>query len=315
MRKTAVVFPGQGSQFVGMGKELWEASRRAREFLHEADHVLGFPLSRLCLEGPVEDLNLTANTQPAVLAVSVALYEALYEEGLRPWVVAGHSLGEYTALVAARSLGFGDACRLVAKRGRFMQEAFPPGRGGMMAVIGMDRYQLGKALEAAKGSGPVEAVNFNCPGQVVISGEVSALERASEVALAMGARRVIRLDVSGPFHSSLMQPAAELLRQELRGIRILPPALPIVGNVSGDYLRTPEEIREELARQVASPVLWEDSIRRMWEDGVQVFVEVGPSAVLGGLIKRTLPKAEVISCDVRKPLNLYLEMLKGVLLI
>ncbi len=288
MSKLAFLFPGQGAQYVGMGADLARAYREARETFDEADEVLGFSLSRLCFEGPAERLQETPITQPAILTASVACLRILERYGWRADVVAGLSLGEYTALVAAGALRFRDAVALVHKRGRFMEEAVPAGQGAMAAVIGLDREAVAEACRrgAAASGLVVEAVNFNCPGQVVIAGHAAAVERAGDEARALGARKVVPLAVSGPFHSSLMASARERLAAELERVPMADAAVPVVANVSGTCVRTAAEIRRALVEQVARPVLWEDGVRRMIADGVDHFVEVGPGTVLTGFLRK-----------------------------
>ncbi|ABO50590.1 [Acyl-carrier-protein] S-malonyltransferase [Desulforamulus reducens MI-1] len=287
MTKVAFVFPGQGSQYVGMGRELYNNFQVVRETMEEADDSLGFGLTKLCFEGPVEELNSTVNTQPALLAVSVAALRVLQQEcGILPSVLAGHSLGEYSALVAAGSVHFSDAVKVVRQRGLFMQEAAPVGSGGMAAVLGLAREKVVACCLEASSHGVVEPVNFNCPGQVVIAGEQEALQQAMELCRAAGAKRAIALAVSGPFHSSLMRPAGERLAPILEEIEICDPAIPVIANVSADYVRTVQEVKQSLAKQVSGAVLWEDSIQRMATEGINTLVELGPGKVLCGLVKK-----------------------------
>lgn len=290
----AFVFPGQGSQYVGMGKELFDNYPIAADILKRADEVMGFSLSRLCFEGPEEVLNLTVNTQPALLAVSFACLEVLRTAGMpEPVAVAGHSLGEYSALVAAGSLSFEDALRLVRLRGKYMQEAVPPGEGGMAAVLGLPAETVVELCREARGAGLVEAVNLNCPGQVVVAGEISGLKEAEQIARKAGASRFIYLPVSAPFHSSLMLSAGEKLAEDLERVEIKEPALQVVANASAAPVQTGPEIMASLVRQVYSPVRWEESIQRMLSNGVNVFIEVGPGRVLCGLIKKISRAATV----------------------
>ncbi|MGO0122171.1 ACP S-malonyltransferase [Desulfothermobacter acidiphilus] len=283
----AGVFPGQGSQYVGMGLDLYERYEVAREVFVEADAILGFPLSRLCFEGPAGLLSQTMNTQPAILTVSVACWRVYLEQGGKlPEAVAGHSLGEFSALVAAEVLDFPTALRLVRRRGELMQEAIPLGEGGMLALLGLPQGKLERVLAAGRGSGVVEVANFNCPGQIVLSGHIAALEVAAQSAKEEGAKKTVLLPVSGPFHSSLMRRAAELFSQELEGVALKKPAFPVVLNVTADYAYRASDIKKALMKQMTSPVRWEESVRRLIQDGVTVFVELGPGKVLTGLIRR-----------------------------
>jgi len=285
--KIAFVFPGQGSQYVGMGKELCEKYPEAAAVYEQADAILGFSLSRLCFEGPREELDQTAITQPAVLTTSIACLAALQKAGgPTPAAVAGHSLGEYSALVAAGSLSFADAVRLVRKRGQFMQEAVPMGVGGMAAVIGLTGKEVAAVCAAAGGAGVVETANLNCPGQVVIAGTKEGLNAAEPLLKEAGAKRVIPLAVSAPFHSSFMLPAGERLAAELEQITLSEPSLPVVANMSADYVGTVSEIKASLIKQVSSPVRWEECIMRLVNDGIEAFIEVGPGKVLSGLNKK-----------------------------
>jgi [acyl-carrier-protein] S-malonyltransferase len=296
--RVAIVFPGQGSQFVGMGRALAEASAAARGVFDRADAALGAPLSALCFEGPADRLEDTFNAQPAILTASIAAWEALQEratgigERVAPVVVAGHSLGQFTALVAAGSLDFAEALRLVRERGRLMKEAGKERPGGMAAVLGLDAAALEAVCAEARSEGVVVVANDNCPGQTVISGELGALARASELARARGAKRVARLPISIASHSPLMAHASTRLADLIGGIPLRAPRLPIVANTSGRPLTTVEEIRAELAHHVERPVQWTRSVQSMIDAGAETFVEVGPGQVLSGLIKR-------ISRDVR----------------
>lgn len=288
----ALVFPGQGSQTVGMGTALSEASPAARETLREADDELGFALSRLLVEGPATELDDTFNAQPAILAVSIASLRALEERAtaedvrIAPLVVAGHSLGQFSALVAADVIDFRDALRLVRERGRLMKEAGTKRPGGMAAVIGLDDERLVEICREAETAGIINVANANCPGQTVISGEVAALERAMELAKAAGARRVARLPVSIASHSPLMADVSRQLGELIGGIELRDPSVPVVGNVSGAPVTTAEGVRSELAHHVERPVNWTASVRAMIDLGVTTFVELEPGQVLSGLIKR-----------------------------
>ena len=293
--KKAFVFPGQGAQRVGMIKDLYDGYASVRRLFEEADDALGFSLTRLCFEGPDEELMMTYNTQPAILTASTACSLVLQEEGLRPDIVAGHSLGEYSALVAAESVSFADAVRTVRQRGRFMQEAVPLGEGAMAAILGLDEDRI-KAVCAEVGSrdGTVEAVNFNCPGQIVIAGAAKAVEAAVDALKAAGAKRAVMLNVSAPFHSTLMRPAAERLAEVLDTIVIKDAKVPVAANVDGQLETAADVIKASLVRQAASPVLWIACVRQIQAFGVENIVEVGPGKTLTGF-NRKIDKA--IHCE------------------
>ncbi|TAM83598.1 MAG: [acyl-carrier-protein] S-malonyltransferase [Acidobacteria bacterium] len=293
MSEIAFLFPGQGSQAPGMGLELAQHFASAREVFEEAEDALGFPLSKLCFEGPAELLQLTANTQPAILAVSVAATRVLEEKGVRPDYVAGHSLGEYSALVAARSIGLSDALRLVRKRGEYMQEAVPVGKGAMAALLGLEAGAIDEICRDAAGDEVVSAANLNSPAQIVIAGHRAAVERAVELAKARGAKRAILLNVSAPFHSSLMKPAADRLAVDLDAVAISDPQVPLVNNADASIVRSAEAVRDGLKRQVTSPVRWTDSMLALRREGAGFFVEAGPGKVLSGLMRQIIRDAPV----------------------
>ena len=291
--KIAHVFPGQGSQSVGMGYKLYQSSPKAKEIFQEADEALQFSLSRLCFEGPEDELRQTINAQPAIMTVSIACLRAASEVNhtVSPSFVAGHSLGEYTALVAANVLGFTDAIRLVRERGRLMQKAGEIKPGGMAAIIGLDEAAL---KEICRESG-AEIANFNCSVQIVISGSKEALERAMELAKARDARRVIPLQVSGAFHSTLMQPTIEGLSEAISQINFRTPEIPIVVNSTAQPVTTTEGVKEELLRQLCNCVQWQPSVEYMVGEGISTFIEIGPGQVLSGLIKRISDKVRVLN--------------------
>lgn len=281
------VFPGQGSQYAGMGKDLADNFSVAKQVFEEANDSLGFDLAALCFDGPEEELKLTANTQPAILTVSLAALRVIEQEtGLAPAYAAGHSLGEYSALVCAGALSFADAVRIVRQRGAFMQEAVPVGAGAMAAIIGLDGAPLEEVCREAAQGKIVSPANFNSPGQVVIAGHVEAVERAVELAKGRGAKRALPLPVSAPFHCSLMVPAGERLQEVLENVSVNPLAIPVVSNVEAAPNAESSRVKELLISQVSAPVRWDESVRTMVGLGVERFIEIGPGKVLAGLIKR-----------------------------
>jgi [acyl-carrier-protein] S-malonyltransferase len=292
MSKLAFIFPGQGSQIPGMGKEAHDVSRRARDAFAEVDSALGFPLSRLCFEGPEEALKQTENTQPAILATSIAVLRLVEEQGYRPDYVAGHSLGEYSALVCAGALPLGEAAALVRKRGRYMQEAVPAGKGAMAAVLGLTAAAVTDVCGAVDPDlGSVSPANFNAPDQTVIAGAAEAVRRAGELARERGARRVLPLAVSAPFHCALMAPARDRLMADLEGSLLGALTVPLVTNVDAAEVHDGPAARDALVRQVCAPVRWVEIVEYLCRAGVDRFVEVGPGRVLTGLVRRVAPAA------------------------
>jgi [acyl-carrier-protein] S-malonyltransferase len=293
----AFIFPGQGSQTVGMGRALAEAFPVCRATFDEADGSLGEPLSQLCFEGPEEQLKLTENTQPAILTVSVAAYRLLASRGLEPSFMAGHSLGEYSAHVAAGTLAFPDALQIVRRRGRYMQEAVPVGAGAMCAILGLDQAAVAQACQEAAEGDTVSPANLNAPGQVVIAGSRDAVARAAARARELGAKRVVPLPVSAPFHCALMAPAQERLAPELRALAVSDPRVPVIANVDAEPKRDGKAAVDALVRQVSSPVLWEGVVARLASEGIRAYVEVGPGTVLSGLVRKIHREASVASLD------------------
>ena len=308
----AFVFPGQGAQKVGMGQSLAAAFPVCREAFEEADAALGEALSTLCFEGPDERLRQTEHTQPAILATSIAVQRLVEQHGVRAAFAAGHSLGEYSAHVAAGTISFADALRTVRRRGRYMQEAVPEGQGGMAAVLGLDEDGASRACAAAVADLPgrvVAPANLNAPGQVVIAGHADAVTRAGEHAKALGAKRVIALAVSAPFHCALMKPAEERLAPELRALATSAPRIPVVANVDAEVKRDAAGSIDALIGQVSSPVRWEQVVRRLIGEGVTTFVELGPGTVLAGLIRKIDRGVAVVSIEDEASLRRGLETL------
>jgi len=292
MKPTAFIFPGQGSQYVGMGKELHDNFRVAREVFEEADDALHFSISSLCFEGPEETLRLTENTQPAILTTSMAALRVLQnEKGVNPQLTAGHSLGEYSALVASEALTLVEAVQIVRLRGRFMQEAVPLGEGAMAAILGMEREQIEELCEEVSSGEVLTPANFNCPGQIVIAGHSRAVQRAIERVKQNG-KKAIPLPVSAPFHSPLMKPAGLRLEKAFEGISIRDLKVPVVTNVEAEVNTSRDRVKPLLVDQVVSPVRWEESMRTMIKEGIEQVLEIGPGKVLSGLMKRIDPRIE-----------------------
>jgi [acyl-carrier-protein] S-malonyltransferase len=299
----AFVFPGQGSQRVGMGQALAQTFPECRAVFEEADDALGAPLSRVCFEGPEEQLRLTENTQPAILTVSVAAARLLASRGIAPAMAAGHSLGEYSAHVAAGTLAFGDAVRIVRRRGRYMQEAVPVGQGAMAAILGLEGAAVAQACREAADGDVVAPANLNAPGQVVIAGTAAAVARAGERAKALGAKRVVPLPVSAPFHCALMQPAQDRLAPELRALPVKPPSMPVVANVDAAPKTDGRSAIDALVRQVSAPVRWEEVVRTLASAGIRAYVEVGPGTVLSGLVRKIVREARVANLEAPSDLD------------
>ncbi len=297
--KIAFLFPGQGSQAVGMGRELGRSFPVAAQTFAEADAALGFPISKLCFEGPEEDLRLTENTQPAIMTVSVAAARVLAEHGVTPALAAGHSLGEWSAHVIAGTLGFADAVRAVKARGRAMQQAVPAGQGAMAAVLALDAALVAEACaEAARETGlVVQAANLNSPNQTVISGAAAAVEKASALCKARGARRAVMLPVSAPFHCALMQPAQEEVARVLGGLAMHDPRIPVAANVTGALVTTAGAARDAMIRQVTGAVLWVDCMKALKAAGADLFIEAGPGKVLCGLLKQIDPEQKSLNVE------------------
>ncbi|QOR34628.1 ACP S-malonyltransferase [Clostridium sp. 'deep sea'] len=309
MGKIAVLFPGQGSQYVGMGQDIYQNLQQSKQIFDLADKSLNYKLSDLCFNGPEEDLKKTEITQPAMLTVCMALYEALKEKEITVKATAGLSLGEYCSLVAAGIISFEEAVVLVQKRGKYMQEAVPFGVGTMAAIIGLDADAINNICQQVEGV--VEVANYNCPGQIVIGGEIESVEKACKLCLEKGAKKAVRLAVSAPFHTSMLQPAKELLAEELTKVNINKATMPVVSSVTGDFISNKTVIRDLLALQVCSSVQWEKAMRTLLNEGFDTFIEVGPGKTLRSFMRRIDKKAKVINVYNIETLNKAIETLEA----
>ena len=312
MGKIAFIFPGQGSQTVGMGQQLAQRYANVATVFERADQTLNTELSSLIFNGPKETLTLTVNAQPALLTTSIAILEKFKEANIKPDFVAGHSLGEYTALVAANAIAFEDAVFAVRKRGELMEEAVPAGKGTMAAILGMESEDLLKITNQITSEGnPVQLANLNCPGQIVISGSTEGVQLASAMAKENGAKRAIPLEVSGPFHSSLMQPAAEKFTEVLNHIKIQDATIPVISNVTAMPITSADEIKTKLIEQLYSPVLWQGIVTTLLDSGVDTFIEIGPGKVLSGLVKKVNRRITTYSISDEESLLSTIESIKG----
>lgn len=311
MGKIAFIFPGQGAQYVGMAREITESSESAARIMDEASEALGFDVRKMIFEGDEETLKITENTQPAIVTASVACAQPLLDASIKPDFTAGLSLGEYAAHVISGSIAFADAVRLVRKRGKFMQEAVPLGEGTMAAILGLSREDVEEICRQASSAGVVEPANFNCPGQISIAGHTAAVNEAIKLAAEKGAKRAVLLNVSAPFHCSLLKPAGEKLQKELETITVNPMQVPVATNVTGKLVASEKDIKDLLVKQVSSSVLWEDCVATLIQNGVDTFVEIGPGKVLSGFVKKIDKTAKVLNVEDNASLAQTLESLKG----
>lgn len=311
MGKTAFIFSGQGAQYVGMGKEIAQQYKSSDDIFNQASEALGFDMKKMVFESDDETLKITENTQPAILTTSIACLMPLLENGIRCDVTAGLSLGEYSAHVASGTMDFADAVSLVRKRGKFMQEAVPVGIGTMAAILGLEDEVVIECCKEASADGIVEPANFNCPGQVVVAGEVKAVEKAAQLCKEKGAKRALMLPVSAPFHCSMLKPAGERLKAELEKINLSDMKIPVVTNVTAEYVIDKSMVKDLLVKQVSSSVLWGQSIRKMLDDGVDTFVEIGPGKTLSGFVRKISREAKTLNVEDIESLNNTLKELAG----
>lgn len=303
MSKIAFLFPGQGAQYIGMGKDFSRHFKESDKIFEEASEALGYDMKQMLFDGDMETLSITENTQPAILATSIACMQPLLERGIKPQVAAGLSIGEFGAHVLAGTFNFRDAVRLVRNRGRYIQDAVPLGSGTMAAIIGLEDSEVEKCCKEASKEGIVEPANYNCPGQVVISGETKAIEKAIILCKKAGAKNGILLRVSAPFHCSMLKSAGEKLALDLENIKVYDMELPIVANVNGKYVTNKLLVKNMLVKQVSSPVFWGESIKNMIDKGIEVFIEMGPGKILSGFLKRINKKVKVYNVETIESLN------------